>query len=85
MNSGPAIPRPEKPGIFFCPMCEGVESEHPGNCPKCGMALESSEPPSQRIIYTCPMHPEIEQDSPGQCPKCGMQLEPKQDQEQLEG
>ena len=78
MHSGPAVPRPEKPGIYFCPMCEGVESEHPDTCPKCGMALESSEPPSQRIIYTCPMHPEIEQDTPGQCPKCGMQLEPKQ-------
>ncbi len=27
---------------YFCPMCEGVESEKPGTCPKCGMALESS-------------------------------------------
>ena len=27
---------------YFCPMCEGVESENPGTCPKCGMALESS-------------------------------------------
>lgn len=27
---------------YFCPMCEGVESEKSGTCPKCGMALESS-------------------------------------------
>jgi Cu+-exporting ATPase len=24
---------------YFCPMCEGVESDEPGTCPKCGMAL----------------------------------------------
>ena len=25
---------------YFCPMCEGVESDDSGVCPKCGMALE---------------------------------------------
>jgi Cu+-exporting ATPase len=25
---------------YFCPMCPGVESQKPGDCPKCGMALE---------------------------------------------
>ncbi len=25
---------------YFCPMCEGVVSDVPGDCPKCGMALE---------------------------------------------
>ena len=25
---------------YFCPMCGGVESDTPGSCPKCGMALE---------------------------------------------
>lgn len=25
---------------YFCPMCPGVESHTPGDCPKCGMALE---------------------------------------------
>ena len=25
---------------WFCPMCPGVESDSPGSCPKCGMALE---------------------------------------------
>ena len=64
---------------YFCPMCEGVESDVPAACPKCGMALEAVSPvlPQTKTIYTCPMHPEIEQDSPGACPKCGMDLEPK--------
>jgi Cu+-exporting ATPase len=64
---------------YFCPMCKGVESETPGSCPKCGMALERNpaflEP--KKIIYTCPMHPQILQDRPGNCPICGMTLEPK--------
>ncbi len=33
-------PRPTTTGEYFCPMCEGVESEGPGSCPRCGMALE---------------------------------------------
>ncbi len=64
---------------YFCPMCEGVESDKPGDCPKCGMSLERATPKRSQAqaIYTCPMHPEIEQDHPGTCPKCGMELEPK--------
>ena len=60
-------------------MCAGVESDEPGICPKCGMALERNPTwkPTAKTIYTCPMHPEIEQDHPGNCPKCGMALEPK--------
>ncbi|MBA2242100.1 MAG: copper-translocating P-type ATPase, partial [Chthoniobacterales bacterium] len=64
---------------YFCPMCAGVESDTPGTCPKCGMALErnpTSRAPD-KTIYTCPMHPQIEQDHPGTCPLCGMALEPK--------
>lgn len=70
---------PARASKYFCPMCEGVESDTPGTCPKCGMALELASPaaPSRKSIYTCPMHPEIEQDKPGTCPKCGMELEPK--------
>ena len=64
---------------YFCPMCEGVESDTPGSCSKCGMTLERNpaflEP--NKIIYTCPMHPQIQQDRPGNCPICGMTLEPK--------
>ncbi len=65
---------------YFCPMCPGVASDEPGDCPKCGMALErnpSYEAPT-KTIYTCPMHPEVQQDYPGDCPKCGMALEPKE-------
>jgi len=64
---------------YVCPMCEGVESDKPGNCPKCGMALEPAWPQrrQKKTIYTCPMHPEIEEAGPGTCPKCGMELEPK--------
>ena len=64
---------------YFCPMCEGIESDTPGNCPKCGMTLERNptfrEP--RKVIYTCPMHPQIQQDHPGNCPICGMTLEPR--------
>ena len=71
--------RKHKDSKYVCPMCEGVESDKPGNCSKCGMALEATQPKArkQKTIYTCPMHPEIEQDEPGSCPKCGMELEPK--------
>ncbi len=63
---------------YFCPMCPGVESDKPGNCPKCGMRLERNPAYQEtaKTIYTCPMHPEVQQDNPGQCPKCGMNLEP---------
>ena len=72
---------PVKPAAgakYFCPMCPGVESDKPADCPKCGMALELN--PSWRApaktVFTCPMHPEVVQDQPGDCPKCGMPLEP---------
>ena len=64
---------------YYCPMCEGVVSDKPGDCPKCGMALERNPavPLTGKTIYTCPMHPQIERDAPGACPICGMALEPK--------
>ncbi|VAX42431.1 Lead, cadmium, zinc and mercury transporting ATPase; Copper-translocating P-type ATPase [hydrothermal vent metagenome] len=70
---------PTKGSKYICPMCEGVESNQPGQCPQCGMALEQVKPTiaKTRTIYTCPMHPEVEQEEPGTCPKCGMELEPK--------
>ncbi|MEQ8815368.1 MAG: copper-translocating P-type ATPase [Thalassobaculum sp.] len=64
-------------GGYICPMCAGVWSAEPGNCPKCGMALEPADPRGPgRTRYTCPMHPEIVRDAPGSCPICGMALEP---------
>lgn len=66
---------------YYCPMCPGIGSEAPGDCPKCGMRLEPASglrPRALGTIYTCPMHPEIERDRPGDCPICGMALEPKE-------
>ena len=63
---------------YTCPMDPEIVRDHPGSCPKCGMALEpmTQAIPTTRTEYTCPMHPEIVQDEPGNCPKCGMALEP---------
>ena len=70
-----------KPGgmTSTCPMHPEVVQDHPGSCPKCGMALEpmAPTPHANRTEYTCPMHPEVVQDHPGSCPKCGMALEPR--------
>jgi Cu+-exporting ATPase len=80
LGAAPSAPRKASAaGKYFCPMCEGVESDTPGTCPKCGMALEPAKPaaPRAKVIYTCPMHPEVQQDHPGNCPKCGMALEPR--------
>ena len=78
---GAAAVKPKSTAKYFCPMCPGVESDKPGDCPKCGMALERHPawvaPAAGKVIYTCPMHPEVQQDHPGDCPKCGMALEPK--------
>ena len=64
--------------FYTCPMHPEIHQDHPGNCPKCGMALEKEVEalPTVKTQYTCPMHPEIIQDEPGDCPKCGMHLEP---------
>jgi Cu+-exporting ATPase len=72
--------KPSAAAKYYCPMCAGVESDKPGDCPKCGMALERNPawvaPAAGKTIYTCPMHPEVRQDKPGDCPKCDMALEP---------
>ena len=64
---------------YVCPMDPEIRQDHPGSCPKCGMALEPdlSTLPAARVEYTCPMHPEIVRDQPGSCPICGMALEPR--------
>jgi len=62
-----------------CPMHPEVCQSSPGNCPRCGMALEPDETTAaiEAAEYTCPMHPEVVTDEPGRCPKCGMTLELK--------
>jgi len=63
---------------YYCPMCPGVESDRPQNCPKCGMALEMARSgPTTRTEYVCPMHPEVVREQAGDCPICGMALEPR--------
>jgi len=57
-----------------CPMHPEVSQSSPGNCPRCGMALEPTTP-AATAEYTCPMHPEVVRNEPGPCPKCGMPLE----------
>jgi Cu+-exporting ATPase len=65
--------------LFTCPMHPEVEQTGPGDCPKCGMALEPKGVPASatKTEWTCPMHPEIVRDQPGDCPICGMALEPR--------
>src|SRR5579864_5661488 len=64
---------------YTCPMDPEVRQQGPGDCPKCGMALEHvvAALPATKTEYTCPMHPEIVRDAPGSCPICGMALEPR--------
>ncbi len=67
----------EQRGSYVCPMDPEIRQEHPGACPKCGMALERDVPVARgKTQWTCPMHPEIVRDGPGACPICGMALEP---------
>jgi Cu+-exporting ATPase len=36
--------KPKEKAIYTCPMHPEVQQDHPGNCPKCGMALEPMSP-----------------------------------------
>jgi len=64
---------------FICPMHPEVRQIGPGNCPKCGMALEPASITAvpSKTEYVCPMHPEVVRSEPGSCPICGMALEPR--------
>jgi Cu+-exporting ATPase len=65
-----------KGAVYTCPMDPEVRQDAPGDCPKCGMALEPGVP-VERVEYVCPMHPQIVRSEPGACPICGMALEPR--------
>ncbi len=78
MNNDPDTKQGAKV-IYTCPMHPEIQSNKPGNCPKCGMKLvvdktKSSTSQPAATTYTCPMHPEIQSNKPGNCPKCGMKL-----------
>jgi len=65
--------------FYTCPMHPEIRQNHPGACPKCGIALEPVAPiqPVSKTEYVCPMHPQIVRSEPGNCPICGMTLEPR--------
>ncbi len=80
LGERPVAPVPAPSGtLYTCPKHLEVHQDHPGTCPKCGMALEpvGAPPPVTKVEYTCPMHPQIVRDEPGSCPICGMALEPR--------
>jgi len=78
-NNTPSANDAGRAAAYTCPMHPEIRQERPGDCPKCGMALEPDTPGfgETQTQYTCPMHPEVVRDDPGDCPKCGMALEPK--------
>jgi Cu+-exporting ATPase len=77
LHAAPELAAP-KGATYVCPMDPEVEQDHPGPCPKCGMALEPKEPAIEhKVEWVCPMHPQIVRDRPGNCPICGMALEPR--------
>ncbi|MES1195885.1 MAG: heavy metal translocating P-type ATPase [Steroidobacter sp.] len=78
-SSPPPVASQSSSAKWTCPMHPEVISDKPGNCPKCGMALERiiDAAATKKAEWTCPMHPEIVRDKPGNCPICGMTLEPR--------
>jgi P-type Cu+ transporter len=47
-----------KGSSYICPMDPEVNQDHPGACPKCGMALEPETPVlPTKVEWTCPMDP----------------------------
>ena len=77
-ETSPPRETPDRSMTYTCPMHPEIQQQGPGDCPKCGMALEPTgvSVAAVKTRYTCPMHPEVIQDHPGNCPKCGMALEP---------
>jgi len=73
------VPEPMGAAVYTCPMHPEVQQDSPGDCPKCGMALELRTPMAtgSKTQWTCPMHPEVVRNEPGDCPICGMALEPR--------
>jgi Cu(I)/Ag(I) efflux system membrane fusion protein len=75
---------------YVCPMHPQIVTDHPGECPICGMDLvlaggpkgaapgSSSGPPTAPAgpqRFTCPMHPAFVTDDPkARCPECHMKL-----------
>ncbi len=75
-TKGADAPAAQVQSTHTCPMHPDVSQSSAGNCPRCGLPLESAEP-VKPAEYTCPMHPEVVSTEPGNCPKCGMTLVPR--------
>ena len=75
---GAAAPAASGRLVHACPMHPEVGQSSPGNCPRCGTALEPTTLPAEAVDCTCPIHPELASGEPGRCPKCGMALELRQ-------
>jgi Cu(I)/Ag(I) efflux system membrane fusion protein len=64
--------------VYTCPMHPDYRSDHPGDCPVCGMRLElkpAGNAARGATVYICPMHPNYHSDHPGDGSICGMHLE----------
>jgi membrane fusion protein, copper/silver efflux system len=78
----PAPAKVEATPTYVCPMHPSIVSDHPGDCPICGMKLvrapdaggQGAKSAEQKPLYVCPMHPSVTSDHPGDCPICGMKL-----------
>lgn len=73
--------------LYTCSMHPNITSDKPGNCPLCGMKLNTSAKEQMKgaVVknYTCPMHTAIVKHDPGKCPKCGKQLTQLSAKEQM--
>jgi len=54
-----AAPPAESRTRYICPMHPSITSDHPGECPICGMQLVAAEPASERTVlfYRSPLDP----------------------------
>jgi len=46
-DAAPSLPPASAGTVYTCPMHPEIISDHPGNCPKCGMALEPQMPAAE--------------------------------------
>jgi len=69
---------PSDTAKYICPMCHGVASENPDDCPRCGMALERNPAwrPTGPTIYPCPTHPGVHGAPPGDSPNWALARDP---------
>lgn len=79
----PGVQKPEKKAAgYHCPMHPHIKSDHPGDCPICGMKLVPDEAPGAaqttgRILYYHdPGQPAFKSDKPGINPETGHDLVP---------